>query len=120
MMSDTNALLEIVRSLLYQSPILLISAVGFAVACFNRRRAPAASAWALAGFGLSLAVSVAVPVFQVLVRQMMKNGGNATGLYQVTNFVWSVLRALSYGFLLMAVYVGRPKLTSPPPSRSGN
>ena len=90
------------------------------MALLNGRRAPAASRWALAGFGLSLAVSVAVPVAQVLVRQMMKSGGNAAGLFQMMNLGWYVLRALSYGFLLRAVYVGRPKLVDSPPAKSGN
>ena len=74
---------------------------------------------ALLGFGLAAVLSFAVPVAQTAVQDWVRHNGYTTfesaSVMTGISIVWSVLRAVSYALLLIAVFAGRS--TSPPVSR---
>jgi hypothetical protein len=75
--------------------------------------------WALLGFGLAAVLCFAVPVAQTAVQDWVRHSGYTTSesasVMAGISIVWSVLRAVTYAFLLIAVFAGRS--TSPPVSR---
>jgi capsular polysaccharide biosynthesis protein len=89
---------EILKSLLSQVPVLLVSLAGLIVALRLRRKAPTASMWAVAAFGLGI-VTCALP-----------------GIGPVKALA-AVLRAVTYVLLLIGVYAGR---TSPSAMPTGS
>ena len=109
-----------------QLPILLVCLVGGGVVLAKWEEAPSAAVWALLGFGLSAVLCIAIPVLQTLVQRWLVESHHTvpsrTWLLTGFSFFWSVLRAGSYGLLLVAIYAGRasrpPSATvasSPPP-----
>jgi hypothetical protein len=74
--------------------------------------------WALLGFGLAAILCFAVPVAQTAVQDWIRQSGHTTvesaSVMAGISMVWSVLRAVSYALLLIAVFAGRS--TSPPVS----
>lgn len=90
-----------------QLPVLLVSLVGCIIVVARWNRGTRAAAWALAGFGLSLALCVVVPLGQMQVQKWMAECGqtavDAAWVYTFWGLVWSVLRAISYGCLLFAL-----------------
>jgi hypothetical protein len=90
-----------------QLPILLVSLVGCMLMLGRWNEGSRAAGWALAGFGLSLALCVFVPVGQVLVQKWVMSGGGGivqrAWAFTLMGFVWSVLRAVSLGCLLFAL-----------------
>jgi len=77
------------------------------------------SMWALLGFGLAAVLCFAVPVAQTAVQDWVRHSGYTTSgsasVMAGISMVWSVLRAVTYAFLLIAVFAGRS--TSSPVSR---
>jgi hypothetical protein len=76
--------------------------------------------WALLGFGLTTILCFAIPVAQAGVQEWMKQSGwpmaERTSVFAGLGFLWSVLRAVTYALLLVAVFAGRSILPSAPTS----
>lgn len=106
---------ESLRSQLsFQLPTLLVCVVGLIIVVMKLRRYPMASLLAGGGLLLKLLIVIGSPVFYRLVFPKLY-GGNfqlARAIDKVSMIVFSLLGALSYLLLLMAVYVGR-KVDSP-------
>lgn len=94
-----------------QLPILIVSVLGCVVVGARRNELMGAAAWALMGFGLSLILCVLIPVAQILVQNWVIGSGQSmaqrASVFTVLALFWSILRAVSYGFLLMAIVAGR-------------
>jgi hypothetical protein len=94
-----------------QLPILLVSVLGCLVIGVRRNELSTASSWALMGFGLSVLLCVLIPVTQTLAQNWAMDSGHSmaqrASLFTVLAVVWSLLRATSYGLLLMAIVAGR-------------
>lgn len=109
--NDPGQLTAMLTMFVAQLPILLVSVVGCMMMVGRWNEGSRAAGWALAGFGLSLALCVLMPVGQILVQNWVVGGGG--GLVQrawaftVLGFVGAVLRAVSYGCLLMALVARR-------------
>ena len=92
-----------------QLPILLVSLVGCIMMVGRWNEGSRAAGWALAGFGLSLALCVLVPVGQILVQNWVVGSGGGLAqrawAFTVLGLLWSVLRAVSFGCLLFALLV---------------
>jgi hypothetical protein len=102
-----------------QLPILLVCLAACVIVLVRWKDAPRASLWALLGFGLSLGLCIVVPVVQTSVQTWMIRSGDApsrTSVFAALALLWSVLRAVSYALLLVAVFAGRSG--SPQPNRS--
>ena len=68
--------------------------------------------WAFAGFALSVVLCILIPVTQSLVQQWATDGSHSmverASILSVVGIFWSVMRAVSYGLLLMGLIAGRP------------
>ena len=102
-----------------QLPTLLVCFVAGVVILGRWKQGSKGSIWALFGFGLAAVLCFVVPVAQTAVRDWIRHGGHTTvetaSVMAGISIVWSVLRAVTYALLLIAVFAGRS--TSPPVSR---
>jgi len=122
-MDNTDQLRLLLSTFAIQLPTLLVCFVAGVVILGKWKEGAKGSLWALLGFGLAALLCFAVPVAQTAVQAWIIHSGhtaieNASVMAGIS-MVWSVLRAVSYALLLIAVFAGRP--TSPPASnlRSG-
>jgi hypothetical protein len=109
-MNSTQSLVMFFSSALAQSPIFFVALAGCVITFQKWRQAPRAALWAMLGFGLALALCLIVPLVQTLVQSWAMRGEHANqGAYVLTGLglFWSLLRAVSYAFLLVAVFAGR-------------
>jgi uncharacterized Tic20 family protein len=94
-----------------QLPILIVSVLGCMVVGARRDEFAGAASWALMGFGLSVVLSIVIPLAQMLVQKWAMEGGGSmaqrASIFTMLAVVWSVLRAASYGLLLMALVARR-------------
>ena len=109
--NDNAQLTALVSMFVGQLPILIISLLGCVVIMARKNELGGAAAWALMGFGLSIVLCVLIPLAQTFVQKWVLEGGTSVAqrasVFTVLGLVWSTLRALSYGLLLMAVIAGR-------------
>jgi hypothetical protein len=102
--------------LLTQSPLLLVYLIGIVVCAVWWRRAPMAAMLALAGFALLLLTSVGFAfIQQQLIQSMNRGGGGGGAVNYAQSMLWigiasSILRAAATALLLIAVFIGRPKV----------
>lgn len=92
-----------------QLPLLLTFAIGAVIAVLKWGTAPKASMWTLLAFGTALLLCLVIPVGQRISASIFMNAGYdfQRVMHFILAFFWSVLRALPYLFLLIAVYTGR-------------
>jgi hypothetical protein len=93
-------------------PRFIICVVACVVILAKWREARSGAVWALLGFGLALVLCFVMPVGQtVLQHWVLQNGDRETRLWALSAFgmVGSVLQAVTYVFLLMAIFAGRSK-----------
>jgi hypothetical protein len=103
-----------------QLPTLLVCLVAGVVILARWKEGSKGSLWALLGFGLATVLCFAIPIGQTAVQGWVRHSGltrmESTSVMVGTSILWSVLRAVSYALLLIAVFAGRS--TSPPASKS--
>jgi hypothetical protein len=106
-LNDPTQLTQLLTMFVGQLPILLVCLVGCIMMMGRWNEGSRAAGWALAGFGLSVALCVLVPVGQILVQNWVVGGGGGLAqrawAFTVFGLIWSILRAVSYGCLLMAL-----------------
>jgi hypothetical protein len=92
-------------------PVALVCLVAGVVILPKWQQAPRASLWALAGFGIALVLCILIPVGQTAAQSWAMQSHVATvdraAVFAALAIVWSVLRAVSYLLLLVAIYAGR-------------
>jgi hypothetical protein len=110
-MSSTNPIEMLASYIAMQTPVLIVCIVAILVTILRWNDGPRVSVWALLGFGLAFALSLIIPVVQVLTQQwMIRVGGSARNiahLFTIQAVIWAILHALSYVFLLLAVFAAR-------------
>ena len=103
-----------------QLPILIVSLLGCVVVMARKNELGGASFWALLGFGLSILLCILIPAVQTVVQKWaVESGGSIAqraSVFTMLAIAWSILRALTYALLLMAVVAGRNGIRDP---RSG-
>jgi hypothetical protein len=101
-----------------QLPTLLVCFVAGVVILARWKEGSRGSIWALLGFGLAAFLCFAVPVAQTAVQDWVRHSGHTAiegaSVIAGISMVWSVLRAVTYALLLIAVFAGRS--TRPPVS----
>jgi uncharacterized integral membrane protein len=117
-MNNTNQIELLLSLFAIQLPTLLVCFVAGVVILARWKEGSKGSMWALLGFGVAAVLCFAVPVSQTAVQDWIRHSGH-TGVESASvmagiSMVWSVLRAVSYALLLIAVFAGRS--TSPPVS----
>jgi hypothetical protein len=115
-MNNTDQLKLLLSTFAVQVPTLLVCLVAGVVILGKWKEGSKGSLWALLGFGLAALLCFAVPVAQAGVQDWIIHSGHtaieSASVMAGISIVWSVLRAVSYALLLIAVFAGRP--TSPP------
>ena len=110
--NDTAQLVTLLSMFAAQLPILLVSLLACLLIAVRRNKLSTASSWALMGFGLSVLLCILIPVAQTFVQNWAMESGRSmaqrASVFTMLAVVWSLLRAISYGLLLMAVCVRRP------------
>jgi hypothetical protein len=117
-MNNTDQIKVLLSMFALQLPTLLVCLVAGVVILGRWKDGSKGSMSALLGFGLAAVLCFAVPVAQTAVQDWFSHGGhtmieNASVMAGIS-IVWSVLRAVTYALLLIAVFAGRS--TSPPES----
>jgi len=119
-MNNTDQIKLFLSMFAIQLPTLLVCFVAGVVILGRWKEGSKGSMWALLGFGLAAVLCFAVPVAQTAVQDWVRHSGYTTSesvsVMAGISIVWSVLRAVTYAFLLIAVFAGRP--STPPVSRS--
>lgn len=115
-MNNTDQLKLLLSTFAVQVPTLLVCFVAGVVILGKWKEGSKGSAWALLGFGLAALLCFAVPAAQTAAQGWVSRSGHraieGASVMAGISIVWSVLRAVSYALLLIAVFAGRP--TSPP------
>ena len=110
-MNNTDQFKLLLSAFAIQLPVLLVCFVAGVVILAKWKDAAKGSLWALFGFGLATFLCFAVPVAQTAVQEWVKQGGHSmmesASIIAGISIVWSVLRAISYALLLIAVFAGR-------------
>ena len=117
-MNNTDQIKLFLSMFAIQLPTLLVCFVAGVVILGRWKEGSKGSMWALLGFGLAAVLCFAVPVAQAVQDRVRHSGYTTSESVSVVagiSIVWSVLRAVTYAFLLVAVFAGRS--TSPPVSR---
>jgi len=118
-MNNTDQIKLLLSMFAIQLPVLLVCFVAGVVILGKWKQGSSGSIWALLGFGLATILCFAVPVAQTAAQDWVRRGGHSmvesASVMAGISIVWSVLRAVSYALLLIAVFAGRS--TSPPVSR---
>lgn len=103
-----------------QIAVFTVSLVGLVVVILKWKQGSRGSIWALLGFGIAFALTLLVPLGSTIAQQAVTNGSftNAqrASIYSVLANAWGLLRAVSYVFLLVAVFAGRPPADASRPS----
>jgi hypothetical protein len=114
-MNNTDQIELLLSTFAIQLPTLLVCFVAGVVILGRWKQG---SMWALLGFGLAAVLCFAVPVGQTAVQQWVKRSGHTTvqsaSVMAGVSIVWSVLRAVTYALLLVAVFAGRSTPVSTP------
>ncbi len=93
-------------------PRLIVCLVASIVILAKWRQASSGSPWALLGFGLALILCFVMPVGQTMLQLwVFQSGERESRMWAFTtlSIVGSVLQAVIYVFLLVAIFAGRSK-----------
>ena len=117
-MNNTDQIRLLLSLFVIQLPTLLVCFVAGVVILGRWKEGSKGSMWALLGFGLAAVLCVAVPVAQTTVQQWVRHSGHtaveSASVMAGVSIVWSVLRAVTYALLLVAVFSGRSTPVSTP------
>jgi len=116
---NANVYYILLQNIIVQLPIIIVALVACIVTVMNWQQSPSASMFSLIGFGLMLALCFIIPIGQIIAQWKLNptavsSSASAWYIYTGLGFLWAILRAVSYGFLLAAVYAGRPEQRSMP------
>ena len=112
-MNHTDQIGMLLSMFVTQLPTLLVCFVAGVVILGRWKEASKGAMWALLGFGLATILCIAIPVAQAGVQEWMKHTvattAERTAVFAGLGFFWSVLRAVTYALLLVAVFAGRSR-----------
>jgi hypothetical protein len=112
-MNNTDQFEMLLSMFVIQLPTLLVCFVAGVVILGRWKEASTGAIWALLGFGLATILCIAMPVAQAGVQEWMKQSvgtmAERTSVFAGLGFLWSVLRAVTYALLLVAVFAGRSR-----------
>jgi hypothetical protein len=110
-MNDTDQIKIVGSMLAVQLPTLLVCLVAGVVILARWSEASKGAIWALLGFSFATLLCIAIPIGQAGVQEWMKQSSwsiaERASVFAGLGFLWSVLRAVTYALLLIAVFAGR-------------
>ena len=103
--------MQALRTELMHLPIIMIGLAVIVIAIVKWRQAPQASLFCLLGFGIIVSLSVGMPFVQYfLIMGPGKLAPGGMGVWMtVLSVSWSLLVAVAYVLLAVAVFAGRSK-----------
>jgi hypothetical protein len=111
MNNDMNWIFQALRTQVMHLPVLLISLAAIVIAIVRWRQAPQACLFCLLGFGLVFCLSTVMPFLQYFL--IMGPGRQAAdvrnAMMSVFSVTWSLLVAVAYVLLAVAIFAGRSK-----------
>ena len=93
-----------------QAPITIVCVIACLVVLKRAARTPEVGQLAFLGFGLSVVLGIFAPACQASAQPWILEhlqGSARTMAFAGLGLLWSILRAISYLFLLSAVFAGR-------------
>jgi len=117
--SFSDALSEVGRSLVIQSPVLLVWLVGIVVALIRWPKSPMVSGLALLAFGLHLIIRVGALIAWAFIPRLVFDSDSLAEhsevIFPAMGVVFNSLHAVAWVILLFALFVGRsaPAVTRP-------
>ena len=94
----------------YSFPMVAVWIAGIIFAFVRWRRSPKVSLLVIVSCGLSLLVTLVMPVVMYLAFAVVRpTGTSLPTVSMVVSFVWACLTAVSGGLLIYAAFVDRPK-----------
>jgi hypothetical protein len=111
-MNNTDEVRTLVSMFAVYLPRIIVCIVACIVILAKWRDAPRGALFAFLGFGLALILCFVMPVGQSLLQHwVFPNADRESRMWGFAAFgmTGSILQALSYVFLLVAVFAGRPK-----------
>ena len=112
-MNNADQLRLLLSTFAIQLPTLVVCLVAVVVILGKWKEGSKGSLWALLGFGLAAVLCFVVPLAQTAVQYWLNHSGHTTiesaSVIGGISIVWTVLRAVSYALLLIAVFAGRPR-----------
>lgn len=119
-MQSVNFLQQFLVMSAYSLPSLIVAVVAGVIILKRWHQHPRASWWALLGFGLLFLLCTVGPVVNTLITVALIQGGNAAAriwMHYVYSGINTLFHAVTYVFLLLAIYADRaPTPSSKPPS----
>src|SRR5262249_21863800 len=110
-MNDTDQIKMLLSMFAIQLPTLFVCFVAGVVILGRWKQAANGARWGLLGFGLTTILCIAIPVAQAGVQEWIAQSSwtiaERTSVFAGLGFLWSVLRAVTYALLLVAVFAGR-------------
>ncbi len=110
-MINTDQIKLLLTTFGVQLPTLLVCFVAGVVILGKWKEGSKGSMWALLGFGLAAVLCFAAPAAQTAVQGWVRQSGHTmvegASVMVSISIVWSVLRAVTYALLLIAVFAGR-------------
>jgi hypothetical protein len=121
--SLTEVLEMVFRMLTGNIPMLLAYAAALIIVITRWRVAPRVSILALCGVLLGLFLVLVTPLVYTYLSRTLSSGSSGSGsstmsitsVYAVVGFVTSLVHAISFGFLFLAIYKDRQSPIAPPP-----
>jgi MFS family permease len=114
-MNNTDELKTFVSTVAVYLPRAIICLVACVVVLAKWREARSGALWALFGFGLALVLCFVMPLGQTMIQSwVFQDSDRASRMWAFSAFglVGSVLQAVIYIFLLVAIFAGRQKTDS--------
>ena len=111
-MNNTDHIRMFLSMFAMNIPTLLVCLVGCVAVIGNWKRLSSAAIWAALGFGVALLLCFLVPLGQTAAQAWIRQGGEVgsrASIYSSLSLLWSLLRAATYVFLLLAVIMGRSR-----------
>jgi hypothetical protein len=111
-MNNADELKTLFSTFAVYLPRVIICLVACVVVVAKWREARAGALWALLGFGLALILCFVWPVGQSIIQHwVLQDGDRASRMWAFSAFgmIGSMLQAVIYLFLLVAIFAGRSK-----------
>jgi hypothetical protein len=111
-MNNTDQITTFLSLFAVYLPRVIICLVACVVVVAKWRDARSGALWALLGFGLALILCFVMPVGQSIIQHwVLQDSDRASRMWAFSAFgmIGSILQAVIYVFLLVAIFAGRSK-----------
>jgi len=111
-MNNNDQIKQFLSMFVMYLPTLIVCLVAGGVILTRWRQASSGALWALLGFGLALFLCFAMPIGLTMINHwVFQSGETQSRIWALRTFsmVGSVLYAVIYAFLLVAIFAGRSK-----------